>query len=95
MAAVVLTVMPPSINVMLIVYQVVVTVLLATLQLADTTTALTYAITLHLVQMVCWLVLGSWSIRQTGFSIAQLVQAVRKFARKNQSGKENGSDLID
>lgn len=91
-AAVVLTVMPPSINVMLIFYQAAVTVLLVTLQLADTTTALTYAITLHLIQMVCWLVLGSWSVGQTDLGIAQLVQTVRKFAGKDQASKENGSD---
>jgi len=91
-AAVVLTVMPPSINVMLLVYHVVVTVLLVTFRLTDTTTALTYAITLHLIQMICWIVLGSWSVRQTDLSIAQLIQAVRKYTGKGQSGPEDGND---
>jgi hypothetical protein len=89
-AAVVLTVMPPSINVMLIVYQVVVTVLLVTFQLTDTTTALTYAITLHLIQMICWIVLGSWSVRQANLSLSQLVQAVRNYASKSQPSPEEG-----
>ena len=89
-AAVVLTVMPPSINVMFIVYQVAVTVLLVTFQLTDTTTAITYAITLHLIQMICWIVLGSWSMRQTDSSFSQLVQAVKKYTGKNQSITEEG-----
>jgi hypothetical protein len=38
-------------------------------------------------------VLGSWSVRQTDLSIAQLVQAVRKFTGKDQAGTKN--DLID
>jgi hypothetical protein len=90
-AAVVLAVMPPSINVMLIVYQVVVTILLVTFQLTDTTTALTYAITLHLIQMICWIVMGSWSVRQTDLSFSQLVQAVRKHASKKQPITEDGN----
>ncbi len=90
-AAVVLAVMPPSINVMLIVYQVVVTILLVTFRLTDTTTALTYAITLHLIQMICWLVLGSWSVRQTDLSFSQLVQAVRKHTSKKQPSTEDGN----
>jgi hypothetical protein len=76
-AAVVLAVMPPSINVLLIVYQVVVTLLLITLQLTDNTTAITYAITLHLIQMICWLILGMWSKHQTGQSFRQLAQNIR------------------
>jgi hypothetical protein len=76
-AAVVLAVMPPSINVMLIVYQVVVTVLLITLNLTDNTTALAYAITLHLIQMICWLILGLWSKRQTGQNLRQLAHNVK------------------
>jgi hypothetical protein len=76
-AAVVLAVMPPSINVMLIVYQVVVTILLTTLRLTDTTTALTYAITLHLIQMIVWLILGVWAQTQTGQSLKQLAQSIR------------------
>ena len=81
-AAVVLTVMPPSINVMLIVYQVVVTLLLTTFRLTDTTTALTYAIILHLIQMICWLLLGGWSVRQSDLSFSQLTQVVRKYTHK-------------
>jgi len=91
-AAVVLTVMPPSINVMLIVYQVVVTVLLVTFRLTDTTTAITYAITLHLIQMICWIVLGSWSVRQTDSSFSQLVQEMRKYAHKKQAAPEDGNE---
>jgi hypothetical protein len=89
-SAVVLTVMPPSINVMLIVYQLVVTVLLITFQLTDTTTALTYAITLHLIQMICWIILGSWSVRQTDWSFSQLIQTVSKYTSKSQSVAEEG-----
>jgi hypothetical protein len=82
-SAVVLTVMPPSINVMLLLYQVVVTVLLATFQLTDTTTALVNAITLHLIQMICWIVLGSWSVRLTDLSFSQLIEMVRKYTGKD------------
>ena len=89
-AAVVLTVMPPSINVMLIVYQIVVILVLVSFQLTDTTTALTYAITLHLIQMICWIVLGSWSVRQTDLSFSQLIQAVRKYGNKKQAAPEDG-----
>ena len=92
-AAVVLTVMPPSINVMLIVYQVVVTILLVTFRLTDTTTALTYAVTLHLIQMICWIVLGGWSVRQTDLSFSQLVQAMRKYANRKQAAPEDGDEL--
>jgi uncharacterized protein (TIRG00374 family) len=77
-AVVVLAVMPPSINVMLIVYQLVVTILLTTLRLTDTTTALTYAITLHLLQMIVWLILGIWAQTQTGQSLKQLAQSIRR-----------------
>jgi hypothetical protein len=76
-AAVVLAVMPPSINVMLIVYQVVVIVLLRTFQLTDTTTAIVYAITLHLIQMICWLILGIWAQKQTGQSLKLLAHNIR------------------
>lgn len=89
-AAVVLTIMPPSINVMLVVYHLVVIFLLTSLRLTDRTTAVTYAIILHLIQMISWIILGSWSVRQVNWSLSQLVQAVRKYATKNQSGAEAG-----
>ncbi|MCB0194363.1 MAG: flippase-like domain-containing protein [Anaerolineae bacterium] len=77
-AAVVLTVMPPSINVILILYQVVVITLLVTFGLTDTTTALVYAIILHLIQMLCWIVLGLWSARQAHVNFSELIQTVRQ-----------------
>lgn len=84
-AAVVLTVMPPSVNVMLLVYHIAVILVLVMFELTDTTTAAVYAITLHLIQMICWLILGGWSVRQTGFSVSQLVQSVKKYGNKEQT----------
>jgi hypothetical protein len=91
-AAVVLTIMPPSINVMLVVYHLVVLFLLTSLRLTDSTTAVTYAIILHLIQMVCWIVLGSWSMRQVNLSLSQLVQAVREYTARSQPAAETGDD---
>ena len=78
-AAAVLIVMPPSINVLLVFYHIVVIVLLTTLQLTDSTTAVVYAVTLHLIQMICWGLLGTWSLFRINFSLGQLMQAVRQY----------------
>ncbi len=90
-AAAVLAVMPPSINVMLIIYQVAVTLLLVAFQLTDTTTAVTYAITLHLIQMICWIILGRWSLTQTDFKFKELVQAAKQYTGKSRSGSKAGT----
>jgi len=90
-AAAVLVVMPPSINVMLIVYHIVVIVLLVTFQLTNTTVAATYAITLHLVQMICWTILGMWASRQTGLKRQQIINAVKSYVHKGSEESEAGN----
>jgi len=87
-AAAVLVVMPPSVNVMLIVYHLVVIVVLVTFQLTNTTVAATYAITLHLIQMICWIILGMWALRQTGLKRQQIINAVKSYVRKGSEESE-------
>jgi hypothetical protein len=93
-AAVVLAAMPPSVNVMLIVYHVVVIVLLVTFQLTDTTVAATYAIALHLVQMICWIILGTWALRRTGLKRQKIIDAAKSYVRK-ESEKFEASHTQD
>jgi hypothetical protein len=90
-AAVVLVVMPPSINVMLIVYHIVVIALLVTFQLTNPTVAAAYAITLHLVQMICWIILGTWASRQTGLDRHQMINAVKIYVHKGSEETEAGN----
>lgn len=90
MAAAVLAVMPPSINVMLIIYQVVVTLLLVTFQLADTTTAIIYAVILHLIQMICWIILGRWALIQTKFNFKQLTQTIKQYTDTKRTASAEG-----
>ena len=75
-AAAVLVAMPPSVNVMLVVYHIVVIVLLVTFQLTSPTVATSYAIALHLVQLICWLLLGMWAVRRTGLTRPEIIGAV-------------------
>jgi len=89
-AAAVLAVMPPSINVMLIVYQIVVALLLITFQLTGPTVAITYAVILHLIQMICWIILGRWSLTQTNFNFKHLVETIRQHAEKRQNTSQEG-----
>ena len=81
-ASVVLMVMPPSINITPIFYQVVVIAVLTIFNLTDLSLAIVYAIALHLIMMLFWLVAGRLSLHQTGLTLKQLVQEV-----KNQSAK--------
>ena len=87
-AAVVLVVMPPSVNVMLIVYHFVVIAVLVTFQLTTPNIAAAYAITLHLVQMICWIILGSWASRQTGLNRQQMINAVKSYVHKGSKESE-------
>lgn len=83
-AVVTLMVMPPSINVMLIVYHVTVVFALSLFQLASPTNALAYAIVLHFIQMCCWLIFGSLSLRRTNLRLQQLVDLVKEYSQKNR-----------
>lgn len=94
-AAVVMVIMPPSINVMPIVYHGVVIASLITFQLANPTVAVTYAIILHLVQMIWWIILGSWASRQTGQNRKELINAIKGYIHKGSEESEasNASNL--
>ncbi|RMF01779.1 MAG: UPF0104 family protein [Chloroflexi bacterium] len=83
-ATVTLMVMPPSINVMLIVYHVTVVFALSLFQLATPTNALAYAIVLHFIQMCCWLIFGGLSLRRTNLRLQQLVDLVKEYSQKNR-----------
>lgn len=87
-AAAVLVIMPPSVNVMLIVYQVVLIVSLAALQLTDTTTAMAYSIALYLVMLFCWAILGGWSYFQTDMQFSQLVEQIKQYTGKGATTEE-------
>lgn len=86
-ATVTLMVMPPSINVMLIVYHVAVVFALSIFQLASPTNALAYAIVLHFIQLCCWLIFGSLSLRRTNLSLRQLIVSIKTYSQK--SGLQN------
>ena len=84
-AAAVLAIMPPSVNVMLIVYQVVIIVSLVAFQLTDTTTATAYSIVLYLVMLFCWAILGGWSYTQTDLKFSQLTAAIKQHTHKEDT----------
>ena len=88
-AAAVLAIMPPSVNVMLIVYQVVVIMSLVAFQLTDTTTATAYSIVLYLVMLFSWAILGGWSYTQTDLKFSQLTSAVKQYTRKDGAVTED------
>ncbi len=85
-AGVALVIMPPSINVMLIVYHLVLVAVLLLFQLTDPAFALVYAIVLHTIQTLWWLITGSWGIHQTDFSLSELVQSAREYAGRKEGG---------
>ncbi|MCP4357945.1 MAG: flippase-like domain-containing protein [Chloroflexi bacterium] len=90
-AAAVLAVMPPSVNVMLVVYHVIVIVLLVTFQLTNTTVAATYAIILHLIQMICWTILGMGALRRTGLKRRQIIDEIKSYLHKGSEALEAGN----
>jgi hypothetical protein len=83
-AVVVLAVMPPSVNVLLIIYHIVVIGVLVALQLTDTTTAVIYAVFLHFIQMVCWNILGRSALHRTGLTLRQMMDEVKEHARQQK-----------
>lgn len=86
-ASVVLMVMPPSINITPIFYQVVVIAVLTIFNLTDLTLAIVYAIALHLIMMLFWLVAGRLSLDQTGLTLRQLLQEVKDQSTKAKAAK--------
>lgn len=86
-AAAVLVVMPPSVNVLLILYQLVVIGVLVAFQLTDTRTAVIYAIGLHLIQMICWVILGSWALNRTGLTLRHMMEMVKEHAHRQKSAE--------
>lgn len=88
-ATAVLAIMPPSVNVMLIVYQVVVIVSLVAFQLTDATTATAYSIALYLIMLICWAILGGWSYTQTDLRFSQLVDEVKQYTGRGSPVTED------
>ena len=84
-AVAILAVMPPSVNVMLIIYQVVVILVLLALGLTDGATALVYSIVLYLMMLMFWAILGGWSYSQTDLRFSQLVAEVKQYTGKGST----------
>jgi hypothetical protein len=93
-AAAVLAVMPPSVNVMLIVYHFVVIGVLITFQLTDTTTAVIYAIFLHFIQMVCWIILGRLALNRAGLTLRQMMKEVKEHIRQQEASSGGAKESV-
>jgi len=89
-AAAVMAVMPPSINIIPILYHVVVILLLTTTQLTNVTVAVVYAILLHLLITINWTVLGNWSLIRNHLRLGQLVEAAKAQIANRRSKSSAG-----
>ena len=80
-AMAVMAVMPPSINLIPVLYHVVVVFVLVTFKLTDGPTAVAYAIVLHFIQMICWVLLGGWGLKRNNLSPQQVIQQARAYSK--------------
>jgi hypothetical protein len=81
-----LVTMPPAINVMPVFYHLLIVSVLLVFDLADPALSLVYAITLHAIQAIGWTIFGSLGVRQTDFSLSELVQAAREYTGRRNNG---------
>jgi uncharacterized protein (TIRG00374 family) len=87
-ALVVLVVVPPSTPAMVGLYHAIVVGALVGLGLMNINRAITYAILLHLPQMVIWLILGNWALRVNHIRLRELLHASRARTSQGTEGSE-------
>ena len=81
-AATAMTVVPPSTPMIIGVFHGLLIAALVALKLANTTEATSYAIVVHLIQMVVLLILGSWGLRHLKLKPREIIQDVRTRMRR-------------
>lgn len=74
MSATVLAILPPSTPAMIGVYQGIIVAVLLPFGYFDVNTATAYALLMFGAQLVIWIVLGIWGLRQTDIKISKLSQ---------------------
>lgn len=91
LAAGALVVLPPSAPAMIGVYQGILVAFLLLFRITGATTLTAYALLVFAVQLVIWLVLGSWGLIRTHMKIGDLLTLTRDVVRGDvpESGQEN------
>jgi hypothetical protein len=94
-AGVALTIMPPTNNFTLGFYHAVVISTLLMMGLTTSATAVVYAISIHLLLLTGWVILGRWSFIRTGITFQEMLNEAKERAKSFRASTAPTSDNTD